>query len=226
MNVSSSSYEPHVIKAITRLTRKGFIAYDVGANVGVFTEIFIELVGDTGEVHAFEPTTFNIERLNKKFASYPNVHIHSCAVSNTDLDEMPFYVDMHEEKGQVTGVYSSLFDLPDPEKRQMKKRFVSTISLDSHCKKYRPPGILKIDVEGAEPLVIFGGKEMISQHRPYIIMEFWEWSWDAGFREAVSWLDSINYRMIRLDDGKSISANFYDTAKKEKTVYLLAKPGK
>jgi len=49
------SYEPKIRKAIQKFTKPGMIAYDIGANVGVFSFLFASIVNKEGHVYAFEP---------------------------------------------------------------------------------------------------------------------------------------------------------------------------
>jgi predicted methyltransferase len=49
-------------RTFLRAIRSGDVVIDVGANEGYFTLLFSDIVGATGEVHAFEPAepTFNV----------------------------------------------------------------------------------------------------------------------------------------------------------------------
>ena len=49
------SYEAAKLKKITELVRPGMVCWDVGANAGLYTLLFAELVGRAGRVFAFEP---------------------------------------------------------------------------------------------------------------------------------------------------------------------------
>ncbi len=44
----------------------GAVMLDIGANVGVFSTLFAEMVGPARRVHAFEPECLNFERLKKR----------------------------------------------------------------------------------------------------------------------------------------------------------------
>ena len=54
-----------------------------------------------------------------------------------------------------------------------RKIFVKTTTIDEYCTENRvvPDGI-KIDVEGAERLVIEGGQQTIDRYAPWILLEF------------------------------------------------------
>ena len=48
-------YEPEMSLAIRRLLRTGDVFLDIGANIGYFSTLAGHIVGETGQVVAFEP---------------------------------------------------------------------------------------------------------------------------------------------------------------------------
>jgi len=51
---------------VTHLVKPGMTVFDVGANIGNYSLLLSELVGNTGKVYAFEPTTSTFETLQKR----------------------------------------------------------------------------------------------------------------------------------------------------------------
>jgi FkbM family methyltransferase len=65
--------------------------------------------------------------------------------------------------------------------------------------------LLKVDVEGAEPLVIRGAVQLIRRDRPFVIMELTEaMSAQLGcsIEEILSFLASCGYRVLDMEDGR------------------------
>ena len=62
--------------------RKGAIVLDIGANIGFYTKILSELVGDNGKVYAFEPDKTNFGYLMKNAGHLKNVVFINKAVSD------------------------------------------------------------------------------------------------------------------------------------------------
>ena len=60
--------------------KKGNIIFDIGANVGTFTELFSILCGSKGEVHCFEPITETYEALLRRTENLKNVHQNNVAL--------------------------------------------------------------------------------------------------------------------------------------------------
>src|SRR4029077_20149560 len=49
-------YEESLTEAFLRLVKPGQSVVDVGMHLGYYTTLFAVLVGDSGQIHAFEPT--------------------------------------------------------------------------------------------------------------------------------------------------------------------------
>jgi len=63
------AWQPLETSLYERLVRPGDRVIDVGANIGYFTALFAELVGDEGSVLAIEPEPNNIRLLRKNVAA-------------------------------------------------------------------------------------------------------------------------------------------------------------
>jgi FkbM family methyltransferase len=50
-------------------------------------------------------------------------------------------------------------------------RHVPTVTMDQLAVHFGPPTMVKIDVEGAEMLVLRSGQQLLSKHRPTLAME-------------------------------------------------------
>ena len=79
----SDSYEKRYGAALTGAVEEGFCIWDVGANIGLYSTKFAELVGRTGKVYAFEPSAQNLAQLENTVATLPNVTILPVGLSST-----------------------------------------------------------------------------------------------------------------------------------------------
>lgn len=165
--IALSSHEPHLRRAITDLTRPGMVAYDIGANVGIFTLLFAHLVGERGRVVAFEPEPNNITCLAQtlEINSLENVKLLTCAVGNS-IGHASFDRRGGAFSGRLIGSepgYKPTTNTDDVE--------VTTIDHLVNQGGYPPPDIVKIDVEGNEGMVLEGMKNVLSSHSPIIVCE-------------------------------------------------------
>ncbi len=158
------AYEPDVANAIEELLPKGGTFIDVGANIGLHTIRAARAVGPTGRVRAFEPNPLNVEVLHLTMAAngFDHVTIRPVAVSNVE-GELP----LHARRGQSNGTIE-----------QSAVRWDSDIQVDVPCVRLDDElgdldrlDLLKIDIEGAEPLAFAGIAETLKRHKPHILME-------------------------------------------------------
>lgn len=81
---NSGDYEARYDNGFSSALRQGDCVWDVGANVGYYTRLFSERVGETGRVFAFEPSPVNFDRLTSACASLGNVTLRCCGLGKED----------------------------------------------------------------------------------------------------------------------------------------------
>ena len=141
-------HEPHETEVVKNEIKKGQVVLDIGANIGYYTLIFANLVGNEGIVYAFEPnpTNFSLLKKNVEINGYHNVTIIPNAVSDKNGKTTLFL-------GKDNMVTHRIFDAQiDPR----KTIDVDVISLDEYFKNYnRRIDFIKMDVEGFLNSVLF-----------------------------------------------------------------------
>lgn len=173
------------------------VFWDIGSNIGFYswhaltsnenTEVILFDADQTN----YELNTKTIQKNDLKRAKAFNV-----AVSDTD-GVLDFLVDT---ASGATGCISSVSSPNSPTSAhyqyQLKKIVsVKAITLDSLIAQgFAPPQLIKIDVEGAEHLVIAGSRNLILNHMPLIVME-------TVNTEIVEWFKSIHYMVMQIDEG-------------------------
>jgi FkbM family methyltransferase len=160
-------YERRLTRHLRKVHRKGSAIYDIGANVGYFTLLALELVGGAGEPHAFEPVPANSESLarNIKQNTIQNVILNHTSVSSEPGSLTLFLPDV----AIITGWASIV-----PSDRRHKELKVPAIALDDYVSRVgvRSPDVIKIDIEGAEPRALAGMGALIrSEGAPDIVVE-------------------------------------------------------
>jgi FkbM family methyltransferase len=159
--------EQNLVKA---LVKPGMIAFDVGANLGDYSILLSQLVGESGKVYTFEPTSSIFEKLETRLNSQGlnNINVFQKAVFSEDKE-----IEFHEFPDDYS-VWNSIGmpQMPNPENPQenipiAKTEIVEGISLDSFCKTNHIERIdyLKIDVEGAESDVLLGTVSLLQQKK-------------------------------------------------------------
>jgi len=159
--------EPGLTKYFRRILKPELVVVDVGANVGFYTLLAAKQLQGHGKIYSFEPTprTYRILR--------DNVQINGLL----ELGMIELYqLAVTDRKGSAQlSVYdadcghNTLFG-DEQANRQIE---VSTTSLDEILEDRQQVDIVKIDAEGAEPLV-FRGMRGVIQRNPAIriVLEF------------------------------------------------------
>jgi FkbM family methyltransferase len=203
--------EPESAGYIRRFLKPGMVFFDVGAHIGEYTLIASRAVGPSGAIHAFEaqPDTFALLRRNCSANSAENVQLNRSAVCERE-GEVEF--DISGEPSM-----SSMAAAVDVERKRARIR-VPGITLDRYCQTHGIwPGLLKIDVEGAELLVLRGAADMLQRppgEAPAIIFECVDFTYVRfGYdRETVvTYLRSFGYEVFRMAEDGALLSDFSPT---------------
>ena len=165
--------ETFMLGALARLIRPGNVVYDIGANVGLYAR-FIAQHG-AGRVVAFEPMTENLDLLRRNVAlSERAAHIEVIAAALGDRDGVEeLQLDTIMSATAVLSSVSSGRASAGHEQYGLPARTeqVRVARLDTLVGEgLTPPDVMKIDVEGAEELVLRGGSTTL-RSRPRLVIE-------------------------------------------------------
>jgi FkbM family methyltransferase len=193
LNVIMDWNEFHFMR---RYLRAGDTFLDIGANVGIYTlwaSQFVNAESSGGRIVAFEPDVKNLSRLREQFAlnSLDWVEISPAALSATHGT-----IGFSQGKDGLNHIVS--------DEMNETSIVVPTITLDTYCSQRKIPHVnfAKIDVEGAEQLVLAGARQMLAAHQIDVIqLEFNEQVRHRGLSEAgvSELLNSCNYTLYRFD---------------------------
>jgi len=160
-------FEFECIKYVVATIRPDDVVLDVGAWIGAYTLLFSILVGKKGLVYSFEPDSKALIHLleNVRLNGLSNVYIERCALTN-------FIGKIRLTSHKLGNSRSSILDYG--RAGELKERaFVEVTTIDRYCEENNlvPTGI-KIDVEGAEGLVIEGASKVLQKYHPWVLLEF------------------------------------------------------
>jgi FkbM family methyltransferase len=162
--VVTGLFQSDETRLLQRLTRPGMTFLDVGAYVGYFTILASSWVGPEGHVFAFEPDSLAYEYL----------------VKNIEANECSNVVAINKAVADRETTANLVRDPKGPESFLTNRpatggSAVETTTLDSIFKAANWPtvGVIKINIEGSEPLALQGMKEL-SRRNPdlQLVMEF------------------------------------------------------
>jgi FkbM family methyltransferase len=163
-------WEEYVTHLFTKTVKSHHIVMDIGANIGYYSLIAAKQVGMKGRVYSFEPepNNFKLLRKNAEVNGYTNIVPIQKAVSNKK-GKLKLFLN----KSNLGAHSISEGNVPTHKGGAVE---VETISLDDFFEKEVKEGhvdFIKIDVEGAEGLVMEGAEKVLKSEKLKMLMEFW-----------------------------------------------------
>ena len=194
--LSNGDYEDEVYKLINISLKPGFVAFDIGANIGIQSIRMSQCVGQTGKVYSFEP----LGHLQKKFKQ--NIALNNC--ENIKLfpwalsdKEATLTMNINEnEWNQGTFSLNWTNSLGTPE--QIIVKIADDIEELQNIERL---DLIKIDVEGFEYQVLRGLKAVLQKYKPRIIFEYDKNYWlNTGQKltDCIAFLRELNYTIFQV----------------------------
>ncbi len=158
-------FELDTARLLRKLLRPGDHFVDGGANIGYFTLMAARIIGPTGRIDAFEPQPQNRARLVAhldKNGLGDRVRVHPVALSDSAGEMMIHsYSDADHNHG-----CSSLF--PETGVATIAHP-VATVRMDEAIAGTKPR-LIKMDLQGAEPLAVTGMTRLLRADEPPMIV--------------------------------------------------------
>jgi FkbM family methyltransferase len=156
------THERALLRLLEREISGGMTIWDVGAHIGYLSLALSRFAGAAGRVYAFEPLPENLRRLRANVAANKarNVQVQGLAMSDrrgvvriarSNSTLMASMVGRSEVAGEILAPADTVDHLVQ--------------------RGLQPPDVLKIDVEGAEALVVRGARETIGAQGPLLAIE-------------------------------------------------------
>ena len=158
-------YEKLLSAAYRKFLGPGMVVVDIGAHAGYHLEQFLELVGPSGRVIAFEPMPSFAADLRDHYCRYPNVEVHEVALGSRSgsasfqqINNMPWFSGLHlrriDEPADITVI--------DVAVTTVDEAFADLPRLD----------FLKIDIEGGDVDCLRGAMKTLHRLRPITTAEY------------------------------------------------------
>ena len=189
----TGTYEKGVLGFMEAYLQPGDIFVDIGANIGLMSIFAAKCVGDSGHVHAFEalPKTALILEENMRINAVKNSTLHGFALGAAK-GTATIYENMQVNRGGASLVVND----------GSEGTLISLEALDDVYPKTAPIDMVKIDVEGYEPMVLEGAKQTLFRCRPIVIIEVSSAVSESSI-DALNQIRAIgNYRFYRLKGTK------------------------
>jgi FkbM family methyltransferase len=157
-------YEPGSLRTWADLAAKSEVIVDVGAHVGHFA-LIAALAAPSAKVVAFEPVDYIYARLS----------VNQRANGLKNLEALPTAVSDHEGWADISvrfgpSLLSTGSTLEPTDRPGTRIKKVPLTSIDAHFADTKVD-LVKIDVEGHEPQVLNGAREVLKRDRPAVFIE-------------------------------------------------------
>ena len=182
--------------------KEGDIVFDIGANVGYYTILASKIVGANGKVFSFEPVVRNLTFLYRHIIlnKLSNVIVLPLACADESSLKMFSFGRTIAEGHLIDDVSPRNFNF-------LSFTYVHTTRLDEFCKYSNiKPGIIKIDVEGAELQVLKGAEQTLLKSKPKIFLSIHSAILE---KDCIDYIKSMGYNTVLLDEKERPSVEYY-----------------
>ncbi|WP_462252218.1 FkbM family methyltransferase [Ekhidna sp.] len=181
----------------------GDVVLDIGANVGEVTYRSSRIVGDNGQVHAFEPNFKNFERLQENFKlnHFENITFNQVALG---LEKGSVSLECNDDHNLgTTRVASS----------KSEGNLVPMTTVDDYVNDTNLSRIdfMKVDVEGYEFFVLAGAIHSIKKFKPILFFELDDTNlktYNSSARELVKKMEELSYQISDARDERPLNSEW------------------
>ena len=198
-------YEIEERKYVSSVLREGDCFVDVGANIGLYSLMASELVGQTGRVISFEPTLASYNQFLENIDINRFTNIDSF---NIGLSDLPGQLELYiSNKGfDAWNSFATNYN-----KSSNQKKLVEVSSLDLMLSGYDKTKIklVKIDAEGWEKYILKGGIDLFTQYSPEVMVEFTEENTlAAGYpvQEIYDFMVDMGYQWYKIENNRLVKS--------------------
>ena len=194
------------IDLLPHLLKSGDIAIDVGANGANWTYALSKIVGEEGQVFAFEADPY--------YAKTTSVAIHILRLKSITM--FPFGLSDNNEQvalqttdiagNRLSGTSHIRKNLSSSEPGLVTIKVKKLDSLLDEIPGLTKTKLIKCDVEGYELYVFKGARKLLKKARPYVILEVGNYE-KQGYsaKDVFDFFYNLNYAAFSMVPGNKIS---------------------
>ncbi|MAB09403.1 FkbM family methyltransferase [Hyphomonas sp.] len=239
-NLSGRKFEPET-PYMEQLCNPGDTCLHLGASDGRHSYYLSHIVGPVGKIYAFEPSRYSFAIMCRllKWHRIENVSPHNYAIGEEDGET---YLNVPRKKsGHLGRAYAVIGEtargseeiLAMANDTEFDRQQTPVICLDSIVSRFDLDKLdfIRCDIEGAECLMIAGGKKTIERFFPTFLIEIHPFSLKQNFHQepdgVLKYFLNLGYACWRLsdDDSELIRVDELD-AKRRWRDYFLVHPSR
>lgn len=159
-----------LLEIASRFVRPGAVVWDIGANVGLFAFAAAAHAGEAGRVLAVEPDIWLANLMRRSLQLPENAGLQLEILHAAACDQPGTARFSLAKRSRATSHLSAVRGSTQTG-GSLAEELVPAVTLDALLDERGAPDFVKIDVEGAELLVLKGASRMLSSVRPVIYCE-------------------------------------------------------
>ena len=161
-------YEQATFGLLSKIIKPGWIAYDVGANLGLYSIYFSRAVGNRGHVYCFEANPLCVYFLKANLEQNRLTNYDILPVALLDRFQTSDFTINYGNCGIGLTQKSSFYVSKAGHEIVVQSDSLDTLIANYNLKK---PNLIKIDIEGAEEFAVSGMELTLSRDRPVLLLE-------------------------------------------------------
>lgn len=175
------------------LVKPGHVVWDIGSNLGIFSVCAAAKAGPEGQVFSVEADPEYAALQHRTFLGLPGQAAPCCILSAAIADRVSILdFGVHARGSARSGLVETASSAPASQKPVM------AVTLDFLLQHWPAPNVVKIDVEGADLLVLRGAIRLLRDVRPAIYTEMTEDTYPLSSEI----FQAAGYDLRRLDAGR------------------------
>jgi FkbM family methyltransferase len=191
--------KPELFQWVDWHVGEGDVVWDIGANLGLFSFGSLVKSGTSGTVVAVEPDPWLVSLMEETLELWPERYSDAMSIITSVVTDRRGAVELNIAQRSRSSNY--ILDAEGFQSAGGVRHVIETSSvrLDDLQNESPPPDVVKIDVEGAEALVLQGGTDIAENARPIFIVEVAE----QNRTDVKAFFEEASYRIY--DAAKQIA---------------------
>jgi FkbM family methyltransferase len=198
----TGEYDARIISKLSDCLHLNSTVLDVGANIGFYSIPWgRKLKSLNGKLYAFEPVRANFSRIIQAIELNKLEEVVTAFQVGLSDDETVIQIIIDQTDNSSTG--NAVIVRGDVKATSNSvEETVDLVTLDKYAKQQgiQRCDLIKIDIEGAEPMFLKGGLQFIEKHRPIIYGEFnayWMNKFGYSLLDVADILKPLGYRFFK-----------------------------
>lgn len=183
------------IEFLKRSIKKGDTILDIGANIGFYSKILVELTGESGKVYCFEPDLINFNYLLRNTKGIKN----SIPVNKAVADSSKT-IKLYTSK--LLNVDHRTYKVDEFE----KELNIEAISIDDFVADKFKIDFIKMDIQGFEVSALSGMQKTLAKNTSVkLLLELWPYGLHtagSSCTELVRLIESFGFAIYELENNQ------------------------